>query len=310
MPAGFVASACAICGPGTGSAELYPATFGVEHLTAAVFSARRLPDRVHYRVVRCDACGLVRSDPVAGGEVLAALYVESTFDYVAETENLKRTYGRYLARLDGHRAGHGALLEIGCGNGFFLERALEMGYRSVAGVEPSHAAVESARADIGPVVVRDLMREGLFMEGSFDVVCLFQVFDHVPDPRALLRAVHLALRPGGLLLVLNHDVESRSARLLKDRSPIIDIEHTYLYSRRTLRRILELEGFDVVESGGVSNTYSARYLARLLPLPAGIKRALLDVLGRTPIGRLRASVPLGNLYAVGRRREAGTNPVP
>ena len=289
---------------------MYPATFGPEHLSAAIFSARRLPDRVHHRVVSCDGCGLVRSDPVAAGDVLAGLYRESTFDYAAEVGNLKRTYGRYLARLDRHQGAKGALLEVGCGNGFFLERALELGYRSVRGVEPSHAAIAGARHDIRPLIVEDMMREGLFGESAFDVVCLFQVFDHVPDPRSLLRAVHRSLRPEGLLLVLNHDVGSRSARLLKDRSPIIDIEHTYLYSRSTLRRILELEGFQTLEEGSVRNTYSVRYLARLLPLPQAAKSALLGLLERTPIGRLRASVPLGNLYAVGRRREAAPNPVP
>lgn len=309
-PPGFVASACAICGPDTPSTELYPPSFTSEDLNAAVFSARRLPDRVHYRVVRCDRCGLVRSDPVADGDTLAGLYRESTFDYGGEVANLQLTYGRYLARLDRHQAGRGSLLEIGCGNGFFLERALEMGYRSVRGVEPSHAAVESAAPEVRRLVAEDLMREGLFPPASFDAVCLFQVFDHLPDPRALLRAVHRALRPGGLLLCLNHDVDSRSARLLRERSPIIDIEHTYLYSRETMRRIFDLEGFDTVETGGVRNTYSSRYLAQLVPLPPALKRGLLVALGRSPLGRIRASVPLGNLYVIGRRRESAANPVP
>src|ERR1035437_10297848 len=83
---------CAICGTEGNAAELYPANFDPEALNPAVFSARRLPDRVHYRLVKCHACGLVRSDPVADYDVVAALYRQSSFDYGAEVPSLQRTY--------------------------------------------------------------------------------------------------------------------------------------------------------------------------------------------------------------------------
>ena len=112
---------CAICGTEGNARELYPANFDLQALNPAVFSARRLPDRVHYRLMKCNACGLVRSDPVAPPELLAQLYHQSTFTYTDEVADLKRTYGRYLARLDSCGARKDALLEIGCGNGFFLQ---------------------------------------------------------------------------------------------------------------------------------------------------------------------------------------------
>jgi hypothetical protein len=56
---------------------LYDANFEPADLNPAVFSARRLPDRVHYRMVRCGTCGLVRSDPVAHLNTLARLYEPS-----------------------------------------------------------------------------------------------------------------------------------------------------------------------------------------------------------------------------------------
>jgi hypothetical protein len=43
----FVPTHCAICGPGTPAKELYAANFGIDDITPARFSARRLPDRVH-----------------------------------------------------------------------------------------------------------------------------------------------------------------------------------------------------------------------------------------------------------------------
>src|ERR1700751_2565935 len=82
------ATCCAICKTYGNATELYPANFSTEDFSPAVFSARRAPDRVHYRMVRCDQCGLVRSDPVADPGVVAQLYGQSTFDYAHEVENL------------------------------------------------------------------------------------------------------------------------------------------------------------------------------------------------------------------------------
>ena len=297
----FQATQCAICDPGTPARELYPANFGVDDITPARFSARRLPDRVHYRMVRCLRCGLVRSDPVLDEATLAHLYAESTFDYEAETANLKATYGRYLSQLRSFSNHQDSLLEIGCGDGFFLEQALAQGYRTVRGVEPSEAAIRDASPVVRDQIVCDVMRPGLFPDGEFDAVCLFQVFDHVPHPEAVLEACRAALRPGGLILCLNHNVESVSSRIMRDRSPIIDIEHTYLYSPATMRRIFEVGGFKVLRQGHVTNTYSVGYVTHLLPMPARIKGMTLATLSRTRLGTLTVPVPLGNLFLIASR---------
>jgi len=292
---------CAICGTLGEATELFPENLTIEAFDAQHFSARRLPDRVHYRMVRCNKCGLVRSDPAGDPAKVAGLYARSTFDYQDEVPHLRRTYGRYLARLDRHGADRDGLLEVGCGNGFFLEEALLHGYRDVRGIEPSREAINQASESIRPLILEDVLRPALLPEQSTSVVCLFQVFDHLPDPGEALDELHRALRPGGLALFLNHDIGALSARLLGGRSPIIDVEHYYLYSRSTLSRLVAAHGFHVVESGSVWNTYSLAYLARLLPLPDGVKRAMLGFLAGSPPGRLPLSVRLGNLYVVAMR---------
>jgi SAM-dependent methyltransferase len=252
-------------------------------------------------MVRCNKCGLVRSDPAGDPAQVAGLYARSTFDYQEEVPHLRRTYGRYLSRLDRHGARHDSLLEVGCGNGFFLQEALRQGYQEVRGIEPSRQAIDSASDSIRPFIVEDVLRPGLLPKQSTSVACLFQVFDHLPEPGDALDELHRALRPGGLALFLNHDVAALSARLLQDRSPIVDVEHYFLYSQSTLRRLVGAHGFEVVESGSVWNTYSLDYLARLLPLPGGVKRGVRGALSAVSLHRLAPSVPLGNLYLVARR---------
>lgn len=292
---------CAICGTEGNATELYPANFDLGHFKPEIFSARRLPDRIHYRMVKCNTCGLVRSDPVADAATLGELYRQSTFDYGAEVSSLRRTYGNYLDRLDTFVARKGALLEIGCGNGFFLEEARARGYADVRGVEPGSSVVAQAAPGIRERIVCDMMRPGLFEPGTFDVVCLFQVFDHISDPAALLDECTRVLKSGGHILILNHNIESFSARLLGERSPIIDIEHTYLYSRVTLSNLTAKAGLVIRHTGPVFNHYPMQYIMRLVPFPASIKRALLWLLRRSGLGRIPLSVPLGNLFLLAQK---------
>ncbi len=294
-------TSCAICQTAGEVTELYPANFTPDSLNPSVFSARRTPDRRHYRIVRCNRCGLVRSDPIADPRLLQELYADSAFTYQTEVADLRHTYGRYLKNLEKFGGRKGALLEIGCGNGFFLEEALAQGYVSVAGVEPSRQAVALAPEHIRPFIQCDIMRPGLFEPAQFDVVCLFQVLDHFPDPAAVLKKCLTALRPGGFALALNHNVEAWSARLMREASPIIDIEHVYLYSPTTMTRLFEACGFEVWHVSPTWNRFPLRYLLRLSPLPGRLKTMTETVLKKTRLAELRVSLPLGNLYLVARK---------
>src|SRR5688500_7327145 len=296
------ATKCAICRISGNATELYPANLDFADFNPEVFSARRLPDRIHYRMVKCRACGLVRSDPVADAATLSDLYRQSTFDYGTEVANLRRTYGRYLALLDEFGVHHGSLLEIGCGNGFFLEEARAHGYEDVRGVEPGAAAIARAAPEVRDRIVCDIMRPGLFTAETFNVVCLFQVFDHLPDPAGTLAEACRVLKPGGLALIYNHNIDALSAHILGERSPIIDIEHTFLYGLKTLGILARAHGFEIVKQGHALNDYSLRYLVRLVPMPGAIKRGMLKLLAVTRLEQINFRVPLGNLFVIARKR--------
>jgi len=297
----------AICETEGRATTLYEANFRPEDLDAARFSARRSPDGIHYRIVRCDQCGLLRSDPIAHAGGLASLYAESEFTYGEETANLKRTYGRYLRKLRNYQSRPAALLEIGCGNGFFLEEALDQGYTEISGVEPSRRAAAAASDHVKEKIQVGFFREGLFAPETFDVVCLFQVIDHLADPVEVLSQARALLRPGGLLLAFQHNAAAVSARLLGERSPIIDIEHTYLYSPATLSRLCEKAGFTPLDTGVSWNRYSLGYLAHLIPVGTPLKRGMTGLLNAVGMGRLSLWAPLGNFFLVARREDTSAS---
>jgi SAM-dependent methyltransferase len=294
-------SPCAICGDHTAADLLYPANFDAAHLNADIFSARRLPDRIHYQMLRCKTCGLVRSDPIARHDLIENLYNASRFTYTTEVESLKTTYGRYLKSLDDYGVAHERLLDVGCGNGFFLETARELGYQDCWGVEPSVDAVAKAPDWLDGKIKQDIFRAGLFEENQFSVICFFQVFDHFPDPAAVLDEAYRILAPNGLVLAINHDIEALQARLLGSRSPIVDIEHTYLYSKTTQSRIFREHGFEVVSSFDVVNKYPLHYWLQLFPIPAGLKRFGIGLSKTLKFGNIPLAMRVGNQGLIARK---------
>ena len=292
---------CAICSTEGNAIELYQANFDDDAFNADVFSARRLPDMVHYRIVKCQNCGLVRSDPVIDQETLQKLYLNSALTYARDIPNLRRTYGVYLGKLEKYKAKKECCLEIGCGNGFILEEALSQGYQNVLGVEPSLSAVENANPLVKDSIYNDILRPGLLTR-KVDTICMFQLFDHIPNPAEFLAICYDALTPDGVILCFNHNVRSVSAQVLGEKSPIIDIEHTFLYSPDTIRKLFQKNGFKVLEVGAAWNSINLVSVARLMPLPRNFKTWLLAFLERRPnLAHIRLSLPLGNLFLIAQK---------
>jgi len=290
---------CAICDTDQWDRPLYPEALGDGAFTSDRFSARRLPDRVHYRMVQCGHCCLVRSDPVLDDAELAQLYAASRLTYHREAGYAGETYGHYLRELLPFVPARNRLLEIGCGSGFFLERALDLGFAEVCGVEPSRDAVGAASPRVRPSITNESFCGGLFPDSSFDIICAFQVFDHLANPNQTLQACRRLLRPGGVILLIHHDVGAWTNRLLGERSPVIDVEHIYLYDRHTMARVLARNGFDLIRVFGVRNRYPIYYWTSLAPLPNFVKGPLVPKLRGSRLGRATVAWNAGNLGIVG-----------
>ena len=280
---------------------LYKANFDIKQIDEKIFSARRLPDRLHYRIVQCRKCRVVYSNPILDHTILEKLYKKSVLVYDEHIANLQKTYGFYLRKLEKFAVRKSRILEIGCGNGFFLEEARAQGYKEVYGVEPSMQAVSKASSYLKKRIKIDIFRHGLYARQFFDVICCFQTLDHLPDPNAVLRECFFVLKKGGLVLFLNHDVESLSARLLKNRSPIIDIEHTYLFSKKTMRQLFEKHGFQVLAVENSFNFHNISYWVRLFPFPNWLKLRLIDMIKMLKLDAFPLKLYPGNLVLFGRK---------
>ena len=295
-------TSCAICETFDNSIEIFPECIDSSSATPEIFSARRLPDRRYYRWVRCRACNLFRSDPVLDID-LNKLYTKSTFDYGNEVLGLKKTYGRLVRMALKPERPRGHILEVGGGNGFFLEEALYMGFGSVEGVEPSIAAVGMASPEIRKYMRVSMFDDNCAADQSSDVIAIFHTLDHLEQPIEMLKTAYQKLRGGGKVVIAVHNVEAISARVLKTRSPIFDIAHTYLFSPNTLKMALESAGFEDVIVKPYFNLYSLSYITHLLPIPRLLKKRIFESKLHNLLLKVKIWIPLGNLFATGSRRK-------
>ena len=298
---------CPICGPKTAKIPLYSQNFKSSHLNKKVFSARRLPDRLRYKTVRCGNCGLVYADSILEANKLAKLYKNSLLTYQGQIDDLTKTYGHYLRSLEKFDVNKNSLLEIGCGNGFFFLEAKRQGYRKVSGVEPSLDAIKKAPKSVQKQIKNTMFNRKLFKKNSFDVICFFQTFDHVLNPNKFLKDCHYLLKPGGLILAINHNVESLQAKILKEKSPIIDIEHSYLYSKVTMPLIFKKNKFNVLKVSSTFNIYSLDYLFHLLPLSEKLKLRLISIVNKSILKELKLKLWLGNLLLIAQKPKSQGN---
>jgi SAM-dependent methyltransferase len=214
-----------------------------------------------YPIVRCESCGLVFVGRAQTADELRAFYDASYWEdaegegyhcYAAAEERKRHHFSGLLGDLEALTPGRD-LIEVGSAYGYFLDEARRRGWR-VRGIEPSRHAADHAREELGleigsePLVALPLERD------SVDCVAMWDVIEHLPDPRATLEAAFAWLRPGGVLGLSTGDVESLTARLHgRDWALMTPPWHQYYFSRRTMRRLLADVGFELVRIGGDGN---------------------------------------------------------
>ncbi len=266
-------------------------------------TAARSADGSPYQVVACAACGLRYTRPLPTDAEFSALYPS---DY--HVRNATRLWSRDFVRVLLERRvmaerrrvvaalPRGRLLDVGCGNGAFLASLRVRGW-SVQGTDTSPTACELTGARGVPAYHGEL-RDAGFATGSFDVVSLWHVLEHVPDPLAELAEIRRILRPEGRLVVQVPDNDSLTLRLCGTRWFPLDVpRHLQHYTRDTLRRTLEQAGFAVVRErrGDASDLAASFYsfLRRLLPPDRGHIRCYAKDYKSAPLGARARFVAVG-----------------
>jgi SAM-dependent methyltransferase len=203
--------------------------------------ADRVRDSDSIQVLVCRACGLVFLSTAThiGPDFYASSLMHSgTVDLdvwrceTADDDDRRFRFSESLLR--GRK-----LLDFGCGNGAFLLKAQSI-------------AETAAGIDLEPVAEADLRRRGIAfgpdlssIEGSFDIVTMFHVLEHLHDPRETLRAVAKRLAPGGQVIVEVPNADDALLKLYDShafRAFTFWSCHLFLFNQSTLRALFDQAG--------------------------------------------------------------------
>ena len=225
-----------------------------------------------FNIVKCKKCGLAYVNPRLKEKKLHEIYNKEYFEnpaltgsnasfcgygeYLEEKANIQATFSKRLKTIDKFSE-KGRLLDIGCAFGFFLELAKEDGW-DAKGLEISNHAYKYAKGKLKLHVINQTLEKAGFKSNSFDVVVLFDVIEHLQDPKSSLKEVRRILKPNGLLVITTPDIGSITAKVLwKNWEEVKRVrEHIYFFSKDTLKKLLKSLNFKILKTESAGRFFS------------------------------------------------------
>jgi len=256
-------------------------------------------------LVRCQQCGLVYQNPRPTLAEMGEHYPPQYDSYADQTVQSKRNWLLQKAVQHGtnkrcrfvtNHKRPGKLLDIGCAMGGFLLGMRDQGAWTLAGVEVNKAVAAAAKERHGLDVFAGTLEEANFPTASFDVVTLWDVFEHLHDPLHTLTEIHRILRPDGIVVIRVPNLASWDAQLFGATWAGLDSpRHLYLFTPTTLTAFLNKAGFGVIEHSCAIGSYMTFVLSIRFWLTArGVSTKTREIISKLlyhPLARL-ASAPL------------------
>jgi 2-polyprenyl-3-methyl-5-hydroxy-6-metoxy-1,4-benzoquinol methylase len=138
-------------------------------------------------------------------------------------------------------------LDVGCAAGFFMAVAQDEGWQ-VQGVEPSLFVANYASSQMGLHVYQGTLRDANYPPESWDVVTLWDVLEHMPNPHQELEEIHRVLKRQGILALETQNIDSWLPKILgKNWGHFGHHLHLFHFTPKTITRILADTGFRVLE---------------------------------------------------------------
>lgn len=195
----------------------------------------------------CPGCGLIRNDPVPTQEELDRFYGSSYRESYKGASaprqrqiwrNFEATRRHIIKFRDIYGRG-GRWLDLGSGSGEFLSLATALGAKA-EGVEPHAGYSAYCQQTLGLTVRTGTLESCDYAQGSFDLIRLSHVLEHMRDPVASLATLRDWLAPGGVLYVEVPDIEEEALQRVRGR--LFHYGHINNFNAVTLRALAGLAG--------------------------------------------------------------------
>jgi 2-polyprenyl-3-methyl-5-hydroxy-6-metoxy-1,4-benzoquinol methylase len=208
-----------------------------------------------FNLFRCSICGLLYTLPRPAANKINSYYESE--EYTSHNTNQsslknvlyklarKKALNRKLGMIQNH-VSKGSMLDIGSGTGEFLEHCKNRGWE-VIGVEPNDTAREKAINSYGLKIMDNKALKEL-PKGSYDVITMWHVLEHIEDPLAQVKLNHELLKPGGLFVLALPNYESWDANHYGKFWAAYDVpRHLYHFTRESVQYLSDKTDFNIEE---------------------------------------------------------------
>ncbi|HFC12432.1 MAG TPA: class I SAM-dependent methyltransferase [Anaerolineae bacterium] len=237
---------CNVCGSDNWVVR-YPSTLnGQRNPQVEAFRCTSAGYGEHTQIVQCYECKHIYANPTwEVADLMNAYETVEDDTYVEEREGRELTFRKHLQAVEdliGPAAGR-TLLDVGAYIGVFVEVANQAGWIAT-GIEPSSWAVEQAQAR-GLDVLEGTLDSAELHNRRFDLVTMWDVIEHVENPRQEIERAFALLKPGGMLVMHTMNVDSPIAKIMGSRWPWYMAMHVHFFSKKSLARLMRESGFEV-----------------------------------------------------------------
>lgn len=181
------------------------------------------------------------------------------------------------------------VLELGCAHGGFVALMKASGFDAL-GLEISPWVVEFAKQSFNIPVLLGPLEDQELQEGSFDVICLFDVLEHLPDPVTTMKRVSSLLKPDGICIVQMPCFEGTSYESLQESESkflgVMQPEHLYLFTKDSTCRLFESLGLSHIKFETPVFPYDMFLVASRQDCVENTDEEIEEVLSLSPQGRL------------------------
>jgi SAM-dependent methyltransferase len=293
---------CALCGADAFDV-VYEAQYDQEKDVDLVQKFRASGDELLIdRLVKCRQCGLQYVNPRLRGDLIFTSYTEGEDQtYVSQLAARERTFAGSLEQIERLAPGRGRLLDIGTAAGAFVAAAVRRGW-DAEGCEPNRWLGEWGARHYGIRIRQGSVFDQDYAPGSFEVITLWDVIEHTPDPGLVIDKCRELLKPEGLLIVNYPDIGSWIARVLGRRWLFLTSVHLWYFDRRTIARMLETRGFAVADVRPHYQRLELDYiLFRGSVLSTALSKAARAMIRPLGIGGAQVPYWLGQTFVAARR---------
>ena len=198
-------------------------------------------------LVKCNNCSLIYENPRLDEQLIIDGYKYSNEDGHDTQYHLRvKSFYKAISKIKKKLPQDPHILDVGSAGGAFIEAALQHGFKNVEGIEPSEQLFEKATKRNLKIFNGDLKEFVKKSDKKFDLVCYWDVIEHLADPKKELELSKKILNNDGLLLINFPDIGTLQAKLFGKNFWWIISVHLVHFTKNTIGRLLDLVGFETV----------------------------------------------------------------